>query len=247
MPTAPALACPRLSCRTRSLPMLARGASTCPTATTSATISRTSTWGRALSTVRTPCPMLRTSPTTTLKTSAVAERRPPLRQRPTSSTSGRTLRAMTAICSVHPTSSVLVYTLPSTVTVRASTARRSSTASPVARRTCRASTRPVIPPRPTASTVRPSTPTTRTTCPALPDPVMSSAPTPGRRRLAPSPAPLCLWMSPLCPPRTAPRLPPPLLLLPLTTSPRLTPTRPSPTHRLPSMQPRRLSMTTSRR
>ena len=158
---------------------------------------------------------------------------------------------MTVTCSVRATLLASVCTLPRAVRVHASTARRSSMASPVVRRTCRASTRPVTRPRPTASTARPSIQTIRTTSPALLDPAMSSAQTPGKRwlersRVLPSP-----WMSRLCPPRMVPRLrrPPrplrrPPLLLPSTISPRLMPIRPLLTLRPLSMLLRRPWMTT---
>ena len=155
---------------------------------------------------------------------------------------------MTATCSVRAIPLASVCTLPRAVRAHASTARRSSMVSPVVRRTCRASTRPVTRPRPTASTARPSIQTIRTTSPALLDPAMSSAQTPGKRWLArfrvlPSP-----WMSRLCPPRMVPRLRRPPRPLrrpprPSTISPRLMPIRPSLTLRPPSMLLRRPSMT----
>ena len=159
---------------------------------------------------------------------------------------------MTVTCSVRATPLASVCTLPRAVRAHASTARRSSMASPVVRRTRRASTRPVTRPRPTASTARPSIQTIRTTSPALLDPAMSSAQTPGKRWLARSRVLPSPWMSRLCPPRMVPRLRrPPLPLrrppLPSTISPRLIPIRPSPTLRPPLMLLRRPSMTIWRR
>ena len=159
---------------------------------------------------------------------------------------------MTVTCSVRATPLASVCTLPRAVRAHASTARRSSMASPVVRRTRRASTRPVTRPRPTASTARPSIQTIQTTSPALLDPAMNSAQTPGKRWLARSRVLPSPWMSRLCPPRMVPRLRrPPLPLrrppLPSTISPRLMPIRPSPTLRPPSMLLRRPSMTIWRR
>ena len=155
---------------------------------------------------------------------------------------------MTATCSVRATPLASVCTLPRAVRAHASTARRSSMVSPVVRRTCRASTRPVTRPRPTASTARPSIQTIRTTSPALLDPAMSSAQTPGKRWLARSRVLPSPWMSRLCPPRMVPRLRRPPRPLqrpprPSTISPRLMPIRPSLTLRPPSMLLRRPSMT----
>ena len=159
---------------------------------------------------------------------------------------------MTATCSVRATPLASVCTLPRAVRAHASTARRSSMVSPVVRRTCRASTRPVTRPRPTASTARLSIQTIRTTSPALLDPAMNSAQTPGKRWLARSRVLPSPWMSRLCPPRMVPRLRRPLRplrrpLRPSTISPRLMPIRPSLTLRLPSMLLRRPSMTIWRR
>ena len=159
---------------------------------------------------------------------------------------------MTATCSVRATPLASVCTLPRAVRARASTARRSSMVSPVVRRTCRASTRPVTRPRPTASTARLSIQTIRTTSPALLDPAMNSAQTPGKRWLARSRVLPSPWMSRLCPPRMVPRLRRPPRPLrrpprPSTISPRLMPIRPSLTLRPPSMLLRRPSMTIWRR
>ena len=173
---------------------------------------------------------------------------------------------MTATCSVRATPLASVCTLPRAVRAHASTARRSSMVSPVVRRTCRASTRPVTRPRPTASTARLSIQTIRTTSPALLDPAMNSAQTPGKRWLARSRVLPSPWMSRLCPPRMVPRLRRPLRplrrplrplrrplrplrrpLRPSTISPRLMPIRPSLTLRPPSMLLRRPSMTIWRR
>ena len=159
---------------------------------------------------------------------------------------------MTATCSVRATPLASVCTLPRAARARASTARRSSMVSPVVRRTCRASTRPVTRPRPTASTARLSIQTIRTTSPALLDPAMNSAQTPGKRWLARSRVLPSPWMSRLCPPRMVPRLRRPLRPLrrpprPSTISPRLMPIRPSLTLRPPSMLLRRPSMTIWRR
>ena len=156
---------------------------------------------------------------------------------------------MTVTCSVRATPLASVCTLPRAVRAHASTARRSSMVSPVVRRTCRASTRPVTRPRPTASTARPSIQTTRTTSPALLDPAMSSAQTPGKKWLARSRVLPSPWMSRLCPPRMAPRLRRPPRPLrrprpPSVTSPRMIPIRPSLTLRPPSMLLRRPWMTT---
>ena len=156
---------------------------------------------------------------------------------------------MTVTCSVRATPLASVCTLPRAVRAHASTARRSSMVSPVVRRTCRASTRPVTRPRPTASTARLSIQTIRTTSPALLDPAMNSAQTPGKRWLARSRVLPSPWMSRLCPPRMVPRLRRPPRPLrrpprPSTISPRLMPIRPSLTLRPPSMLLRRPSMTT---
>ena len=159
---------------------------------------------------------------------------------------------MTVTCSVRATPLASVCTLPRAVRGHASTARRSSMASPVVRRTRRASTRPVTRPRPTASTARPSIQTIQTTSPALLDPAMNSAQTPGKRWLARSRVLPSPWMSRLCPPRMVPRLRRPPRPLrrpprPSTISPRLMPIRPSLTLRPPSMLLRRPSMTIWRR
>ena len=156
---------------------------------------------------------------------------------------------MTVTCSVRATPLASVCTLPRAVRAHASTARRSSMVSPVVRRTCRASTRPVTRPRPMASTARPSIQTTRTTSPALLDPAMRSAQAPGKRWLARSQVLPSPWTPRLCPPRMVLRLRRPPRPLrrpprPSTISPRLMPIRPSLTLRPPSMLLRRPSMTT---